>query len=90
MDEYEPIHDSERPGARVTYYYIQHEQPRQYGSNAPNNKPAAAGRPAPSPPPPTAPAAGSSAAGPSSGEDAAPPPSYSETVRGDNKVQTQD
>jgi uncharacterized membrane protein YqaE (UPF0057 family) len=89
MDEYEPIHDSERADARVTYYYISHEQPQHYGSsNTPANKPVAGGRPAP--PPPSAPAAGTSAAGPSSGEETAPPPSYSETVKGDHKVQTQD
>jgi uncharacterized membrane protein YqaE (UPF0057 family) len=86
--EYEPIRDSERADGRVTYYYIRQEQPRQYGSNAPSNKPVAAGRPAP--PPPPAPAANVSAAGPSNGEHIAPPPSYSDTVRGDNKVQTQD
>lgn len=88
MDEYEPIRDSERAEAHVTYYYVRPEQPRQYGSNAPAPKPAAGGRPAP--PPPSEPAAGGSAAGPSTGEDAAPPPSYSEIVQGDHKVQTQD
>lgn len=88
MDEYEPIHDSERGDSRVTYYYISHEHPRHYGSDAPANKPVGASSPAP--PPPTAPAAGANAAGPSSGAETAPPPSYSETVKGDHKVQTQD
>jgi hypothetical protein len=88
MCEYEPIRDSERGESRVTYYYIRHEQPRNYGSDAPANKPVGASRPAP--PPPTAPAASASAAGPSNGADTAPPPSYSETVKGDHKVQTQD
>ena len=85
--DYEPVGDAENQ--RVTYYYISHEQPasRNYGTQGGQR-----GQPKPAPPVPQgsrpAPAQGSSSSAPA--EEAGAPPSYSDAVRGDNKVQSQD
>jgi uncharacterized membrane protein YqaE (UPF0057 family) len=83
--DYERIPDSE--GQRVTYYYINHEpaQPRQYGTQG-QPKPAA---PAPQVPQHSRPEPAGPSAGAGSNEQGAPP-SYSDVVKGDNKVQSQD
>lgn len=96
--DYEPIPDAE--GGRVTYYFIRHEPSRRdYGSqqNCGHNRPAPpppapASRPAqasnrPAPPPPNEPAGPSVGAG---SEEPGAPPSYSEVVKGDHKIQSQD
>jgi uncharacterized membrane protein YqaE (UPF0057 family) len=88
-DEYAPVDGGER-GDRVTHYYISHRQSnnsnRQYGTQG--ALPHVPRKPAQQPPQPP-----SSGAGPAAGESsegAAPPPSYSDVVKGDNKVQTAD
>ncbi|KIX08368.1 uncharacterized protein Z518_03024 [Rhinocladiella mackenziei CBS 650.93] len=99
--DYEPVPDAE--GQRITYYYIRHEPSRRdYGTQQGPNRPAppppkpqdcppqtgnTGGSSRPAPPPPTQPA------GPSAGaasQEPGAPPSYSEVVRGDNKIQTPD
>jgi len=96
--DYEAIPDSERgqssQGGRVTYYYVRHEnsRPSGYGTQA-------QGHNRPAPPPPqgqgsnrSAPLPPSNAQGPSMGagsDEGGAPPSYSEVVRGDNKIQSQ-
>lgn len=83
--DYEPVGDAENQ--RVTYYYIRHEQPggRNYGTQGGHRE-----QPTPTPPVPgnSRPAQGSSSSAPV--EQAGAPPSYSDVVRGDNKVQSQD
>lgn len=94
---YEPLTGSSRhrdeEGGRVTYYFVSHQpvpgprpDKRNYGAFS-------AAQPTPPQVPsatrPSAqPEASSSSNQPSS--DSAPPPTYSEAVRGDNKIQTQD
>jgi len=101
MDEYEPIHDSERAGAgdRVTYYYITHDQQGQQQQSQRGYGTPASRKPAPAPAPSSAPGAqfpttgGSGDVGPSQpggGEQAGAPPSYTDAVKGDHKVQTRD
>lgn len=85
-DEYAPVDGGER-GDRVTHYYISHQQGnsnnRRYGTQG--TQPQVPKKPAQQPQRSVAgPAAGSSSEG------AAPPPSYSDAVKGDNKVQTVD
>ncbi|EXJ56339.1 uncharacterized protein A1O5_12606 [Cladophialophora psammophila CBS 110553] len=101
--DYEVIPDSERgQGGRVTYYYIRHETVprRDYGTQAQaHNRPAPApptgqGNNRPAPPPPSNPTSqAEEPAGPSVGagsNEPGAPPSYSEVVKGDHKIQTQD
>jgi hypothetical protein len=97
--DYEPIGDAENGNSRVTYYYIRHEQPngqgqgqgqgqaRNYGTQQQQPKRGAPSASQSSRPAADAPDGPSSGAG--SGEVGAPP-SYSEVVRGDNKIQSQD
>ncbi|KAJ9602657.1 hypothetical protein H2200_012850 [Cladophialophora chaetospira] len=99
--DYEVLPDSERgEGGRVTYYYIRHEPSRRdYGTQGGHNRPAPpppqgqaqGSRPAPAPPSqdgqirlPEGPSVGAGS------EEAGAPPSYSEVVRGDNKIQRHD
>jgi len=99
--DYETMPDAE--GQRVTYYFVRQESsPRDYGTQQGHNRPAPpppkSQRPAqganaggegsnrPAPPPPTQPEGPSVGAG---GQDAGAPPSYSEVVKGDHKVQSQ-
>jgi hypothetical protein len=103
--DYEAIPDSERGGhgrgenGRVTYYYIRREPGRPgYGTQGQGpNRPAppppsgqGSNRPAPPPPSegqirlPEGPSVGAGSDEPGA------PPSYSEVVRGDNKIQSQD
>ena len=75
--------DGGERGDRVTHYYISHQQSsnRQYGTQGSHTQQ------------PNKPARQTSIAGPAAGpstEGAAPPPSYSDVVKGDNKVQTSD
>lgn len=101
--DYEAIADSEGGESRVTYYYIRHEPSRrdygatqQPGRGAPlppkiQNKPANtnnSGGQGSSSAAPAAPAQGPSVG--AGGEEAGAPPSYSEVVKGDNKIQSQD
>ncbi|OAP64914.1 hypothetical protein AYL99_00886 [Fonsecaea erecta] len=102
--DYEVIPDSERGGrgGRVTYYYIRHETvPRQdYGTQPQSHDrpapppPAGQGSNRPAPPPPSGSSAhGVEPAGPSVGagsDEPGAPPSYSEVVKGDHKIQSQD
>lgn len=101
--DYEQIPDAE--GGRVTYYYIRHEPSRRdYGTQQGHNRPAppppkpqnrptqsgnanGEGSTRPAPPPPTQPEGPSVGAG---GDGPEAPPSYSDVVKGDNKIQTQD
>jgi len=97
--DYEPI-DNER-GERVTYYYVSHtgNGNRQYGTQGRQPKPQQPKpqqppgiRTAPSATPPAGPSQGANVeAGPSQGgDDGAAPPPYSDVVKGDHKLQTQD
>ncbi|KIY01784.1 uncharacterized protein Z520_01922 [Fonsecaea multimorphosa CBS 102226] len=102
--DYEVIPDSERggQGGRVTYYYIRHETVprRDYGTQAQSHNrpapppPAGQGSNRPAPPPPSDPSPqGGEPAGPSVGagsDEPGAPPSYSEVVKGDHKIQSQD
>ncbi|KAI1610916.1 hypothetical protein EDD37DRAFT_354070 [Exophiala viscosa] len=98
--DYEAVPDTE--GQRVTYYYIRHEPSRrdygtqQQGHNRPappppkaQNRPAQNGQGSnrPAPPPPAQLEGPSVGAG--SGDQGAPP-SYSDVIKGDNKIQSQD
>jgi uncharacterized membrane protein YqaE (UPF0057 family) len=89
--DYEPITDSERGGRdeRVTYYYVNRPAP-QSGARAGGYGTPAGSKPVP--PVPQQRPQNAIAAGPSTGagEGEGAPPSYSEVVRGDNKVQSQD
>lgn len=82
--DYESVPDAEN---RVTYYYVSH-QPAQRNYGTQGGQP---GQPkpnaAPSVPQHSRPAAGPSVG--AGGEDPAAPPSYSDVVKGDNKVQNQ-
>jgi hypothetical protein len=90
--DYEPIDSESGPqNGRVTYYFVRHEQGRSQGQGqgqaqpkpqAPRNY----GTQGPRVPNETNPAAGPST-GAGSDEPGAPP-SYSEVVKGDNKVQS--
>ena len=103
--DYEVLPDSERgqgqQGGRVTYYYVRHAPSRrEYGTESGHNRPAppppsgqgqASNRPAPAPPSqegqirlPEGPSVGAGS------EEPGAPPSYSEVVRGDNKIQSHD
>lgn len=82
--DYEHVPDSEN---RVTYYYVSHQPSgqRNYGTQGGQqpNKPNSA---------PNVPEHSRPVAGPSSGagtEEPGAPPSYSDVVKGDNKVQNQ-
>ena len=89
--DYEPVGDSENQNARVTYYYIRHEEPnRQYGTQgtAQGQRQQAPKQQAPIVPESSRPAPGPSVGAGS--DEAGAPPSYSEVVKGDNKVQSQD
>ncbi|EXJ55165.1 hypothetical protein A1O7_08090 [Cladophialophora yegresii CBS 114405] len=86
-------------GGRVTYYYIRHEPRRDYGTQGQrHNRPAppppsAQGSNRPAPPPPSGNGSQQAPQGPSVGagsDEPGAPPSYSEVVRGDNKIQTQE
>ncbi|EXJ84375.1 hypothetical protein A1O3_05042 [Capronia epimyces CBS 606.96] len=100
--DYESIPDAE--SQRVTYYFVraQPAPPRSYGTQAhnrpappppkPQNRPAQPGdrhageaSTRPAPPPPSQPEGPSVGAG---SEEPGAPPSYSEVVKGDNKIQT--
>ncbi|KAK4943084.1 hypothetical protein LTR10_017283 [Elasticomyces elasticus] len=98
--DYEAVPDAE--GQRVTYYYIRHEPARrdygtqQQGHNRPappppkpQSRPAQNGQGSnrPAPPPPAQLEGPSVGAG--SGDHGAPP-SYSDVIKGDNKIQSQD
>lgn len=82
--DYERVPDSEN---RVTYYYVSHQPAqRNYGTQG-----GPQGQPKPSRAP-QVPEHSRPAAGPSVGagsEEAGAPPSYSDVVKGDNKVQSQ-
>jgi hypothetical protein len=98
--DYEPIGDTETGNSRVTYYYIRHEQPngsgqgqsqsqgRSYGTQQPQ-QPKSGAPPVPQNSRPAAHAPDGPSTGAGSDEPGAPP-SYSEVVRGDNKIQSQD
>ena len=84
--DYERVPDSE---SRVTYYYVSHEPAqRNYGTQgAQQGQPKKPNR-APQVPEHSRPAAGPSVG--AGGEEPGAPPSYSDVVKGDNKVQNQE
>jgi uncharacterized membrane protein YqaE (UPF0057 family) len=86
--DYEPIDDAEANNSRVTYYYIRHEQPNARPQNENRTYGTQAGIGGPSVPESSRPAAQGPSTGAGSAEGGAPP-SYSEVVKGDNKVQSQ-
>jgi len=95
--DYEPIPDSERGphSERVTYYYVSRTPAPQAGGPPGGYGTQAAPKPVPpvpqQPQQPRQPQSGVGA-GPSTGavQGVGAPPSYSDAVKGDNKVQTQD
>ena len=89
--DYEPIADAEN--GRVTYYYVRHEQPVTGTRAKPNYGGTQSGSGQRQAAPPVPEASRPAAQGPSTGagaDEAGAPPSYSDVVKGDNKVQSQD
>lgn len=92
--DYEPIPDAENQNGRVTYYYIRHEAPSRGGNmNYGTQRQANPQQQGPPVPQGSRPAPAATVQGPSSGaggEGEGAPPSYSEVVKGDNKIQSHD
>lgn len=86
--DYEPIGDAEANNSRVTFYYVRQEQPSARPQNVNRTYGTQAGAGGPPVPESSRPAAEGPSTGAGSAEGGAPP-SYSEVVRGDNKVQSQ-
>ncbi|ETN42190.1 uncharacterized protein HMPREF1541_04131 [Cyphellophora europaea CBS 101466] len=86
--DYEHLPDSEN---RVTYYYVSHQpgQPRDYGTQGGQQRQPKPNSAAPQVPQHSRPEPSGPSVGAGTSEQGAPP-SYSDVVKGDNKVQSQD